>query len=130
MHDVAHAPDATRAVDDERTLATFADDTARAVLRALDDPLTAKEVADDCDVGLSTAYRKLEDLAEAGLCRERIAVRPDGHHVTRYERAVDRIAVSFEGGDGDDDGGLAVRFTPREEPAPGPDRGFRTAASD
>jgi|APHM01.1.fsa_nt_gi hypothetical protein len=84
---------------DPGTLAVLADDTALAVLAALDEPRTAQEVADDCDLGLSTVYRKLERLTAADLCEERVTVRSDGCRVSRYRRTVDQLCVGLGGGD-------------------------------
>jgi len=112
MDDASDTPRPARlgdeAADADRTLDVLTDDTARAALLALEEPRTAKEVASRCEIGLSTAYRKLDDLVDAGLCRERIAVRADGHHVTRHERAVESIDVDL----GPD--GVTVGLTPRE----------------
>ncbi|WP_336023392.1 helix-turn-helix domain-containing protein [Halobellus salinisoli] len=41
------------------------------VLRTLDHAKTAAEIADACDIPRSTAYQKLEAMAEAGLLRKR-----------------------------------------------------------
>ncbi len=84
---------------DTDTLAVLADDTALAVLAVLDDPRTAQEVADDCDLGLSTVYRKLDRLTAADLCEERVEVRADGCRVSRYRRTVDQLCVGL--GDGE-----------------------------
>lgn len=43
----------------------------RRIVRALDRPMTAAEVADECDIPQSTVYRKLGAMAEAGLVRKR-----------------------------------------------------------
>lgn len=97
-------------VDEEDALSILADRTALSVLSALDDPTTAREVTERCDVGLSTAYRKLETLAGAGLCEERVAVRSDGCRVSRYRRTVDELRVV----PGDDQVGVeAVDREPR-----------------
>ncbi|MFC7137926.1 helix-turn-helix domain-containing protein [Halobaculum litoreum] len=97
----------TDAVDAAETLGLLTDETARAVFEALDEPRTAKEVAAVCDIGLSTAYRKLDALCSLGLCRERILVRTDGHHVTEHVRAVEEVRVAV-GADG-----LEAEVTPR-----------------
>ena len=84
---------------DADALAVLADDTALAVLAALDEPRTAQEVADDRELGLSTVYRKLDRLTTADLCEERLAVRADGCRVSRYRRTVDQLCVGI--GDGE-----------------------------
>jgi len=97
----------TESTVDTDTLSVLADDTALAVLAALDEPRTAREVAADGDLGLSTVYRKLERLTGADLCEERVTVRSDGCRVSRYRRTVDGLCV--EVGDGD----LAVEAVAR-----------------
>ncbi len=84
---------------DTDALAVLADDTALTVLAALDEPRTAQELADDCDLGLSTVYRKLERLTAADLCEERVTVRSDGCRVSRYRRTVEGLHVGL--GDGE-----------------------------
>lgn len=98
----------------EVSLELLADETALSVLAALDQPRTAQEVAETCDVGLSTAYRKLETLAEAGLSEERVSVRSDGCRVSRYRRTVEQLQVIP--GDGD----VEVTATRRERVADRP----------
>ena len=46
--------------------------------------MTASEIAEKCDIPLSTTYRKLDLLSEASLLEEQTKVRSDGHHTTRY----------------------------------------------
>jgi DNA-binding transcriptional ArsR family regulator len=87
--------------DGERTLSVLADETALAVLAALDEPLTASEVTETCDVGQSTAYRKLETLVDAGLCEEQVSIRADGCRVSRYRRTVEELRVAPTDGEVD-----------------------------
>jgi len=68
----------------------------RAVIEALDDgPLSAKEVSERCELSMSTTYRKLNQLSDAGLLEEGTAINLEGKHATTYRRCVDRIAVSI-----------------------------------
>jgi DNA-binding IclR family transcriptional regulator len=57
--------------DVDTVVTLLASDRVRRIVRALDRPMTAAEVADDCDIPQSTAYRKLGAMAEAGLVRKR-----------------------------------------------------------
>jgi DNA-binding transcriptional ArsR family regulator len=109
--------------DERTTLELLADETALAVLAALDEPRTASETADVCDLGLSTVYRKLERLTDADLCEERVTVRSDGCRVSRYRRSVDELRVSLL------DGAIAVDAVRRER-SPGPATGLAGAVSD
>ncbi len=95
---------------DRDLLAVLGDETALAVLAALDEPMTANEVTAACDIGASTAYRKLQTLSDAGLCEEHISVRGDGCRVSRYRRSVEELRVA----PGDDS--VAVETVERERP--------------
>ncbi|MFA1611820.1 helix-turn-helix domain-containing protein [Halobellus rubicundus] len=57
--------------DPESVFAALADPQCRALLRALDRPKTATELADAVEMPRSTAYEKLRRLADAGLVRKR-----------------------------------------------------------
>ena len=60
------------------------DADARAIVKTIDDPATANEVSERCDIPLSTTYRKLDLLTDAGLLEEGTEIRSDGHHTTTY----------------------------------------------
>ncbi|MFB6119232.1 helix-turn-helix domain-containing protein [Halosegnis sp.] len=87
--------------DMEAVLAALEDPDCRDVLRALEEPLTADEVAAACDIPRSTAYRKLDLLAEASLVEESTDVRADGHHATQYSPDFEAVHVLFEDGEFD-----------------------------
>ena len=57
--------------DTETVFGVLTSEQCREVLRALDRPMTAAEIADVCDLPRSTAYQKLEQMVEAGLLRKR-----------------------------------------------------------
>jgi DNA-binding transcriptional ArsR family regulator len=91
-------------VDDDATvqavLDALQDDDCRAVLGATtDEALSASELSSACDLPLSTTYRKLDALTEAGLLVERTRLCPEGKHASEYLRAVDDVVVST-GADG------------------------------
>jgi DNA-binding transcriptional ArsR family regulator len=65
------------------------DPKCRVIVRSLDEPMTAEEIAEAADVPLSTTYRKLDLLTEASLLREGMEIRSDGQHASQY-------AVDFE----------------------------------
>lgn len=62
--------------------------------------LTAKEVSDDCELPLSTAYRKLDTLVQSGLLEERCRLPLDGRHVREYSLLADGVSVSLGGENG------------------------------
>ena len=82
-------------------LEVLSDGDSRAILGATGErALTANEVSEACDLPLSTTYRKLERLTEAGLLAEGIRLRRSGKHTSEYVRRVEDVSVSFgaEGG--------------------------------
>lgn len=79
------------AIDD--VLGALANETARDVLRAIDRPKTAGELADELDASLTSVYRALADLSAASLVSERTVVRLDGHHTTRYAQNFEAVRV-------------------------------------
>lgn len=75
-------------------LDALADADCRAILDATSDKvLTASEIAETCDLPLSTTYRKLDILTEAGLLEERTRIRRSGKHASEYARLVDDVVV-------------------------------------
>jgi DNA-binding IclR family transcriptional regulator len=70
------------------------DADCRTIIHHLDEPMTASEVSEACDIPMSTTYRKLDLLTEASLLAESTEIRSDGHHTTRYY--VDFDAVEIE----------------------------------
>lgn len=82
--------------DCERLLSVLGDPDCRAILRELDGPTTAKELMATCDLSQTTTYRKLDDLSETALVDERTELRDDGHHTTRYVRAVEGVYVDVD----------------------------------
>lgn len=82
--------------DRQAVFEALADPDCRDILATLDEPMAAQAVADACDLSQTSAYRKLERLAEADLLAEGTGVRADGHHVTTYERDCSGIVVAVE----------------------------------
>lgn len=89
------------------------EDNIQELLDVLDDPgcrdildatsdtaLSANEVSETCDLPLSTTYRKLELLTEVGLLEERTRVRRSGKHPNEYVRAVTKVVISLDSGEG------------------------------
>ncbi|WP_246985079.1 ArsR/SmtB family transcription factor [Halorientalis marina] len=91
-------PPAERDEDDlQRLLDALGDPDCRRIVRELDDPMTAKELMDACDLSQTTTYRKLDRLSETALVAADTELREDGHHTTRYERAVEGVFVDLAG---------------------------------
>lgn len=89
--------------DLERVSSALDDADCREIISVLGEPRTASEVAEVADLPLSTTYRKLDRLTEAGLASETVGVRQGGHHRSRYVADFDRVSVRL-----DDDNELDV----------------------
>lgn len=82
----------------ERLLGALEDADCRAILAATtEQALSANEVSESCDLPLSTAYRKLELLTDAGLLEEQLRLSRSGKHTSEYVRAVEEVTVSIDG---------------------------------
>ena len=93
-------------VDD--VLDALADDDARRIVSALSEPKTASDISEECDIPLSTTYRKLELLTEASLLSESTDIRRDGQHTTRYSVSFETVTVSI---DEENDREFEIEFT-------------------
>jgi DNA-binding transcriptional ArsR family regulator len=81
-----------------QTLLDALDDAdASAIIRAIEESATANEVSERCDIPLSTTYRKLDVLTEAGLLVEGTEIRSDGHHTTTYTVAFEEVRIAPTG---------------------------------
>ncbi|AHG00495.1 IclR family transcriptional regulator [Halostagnicola larsenii XH-48] len=93
----------------EEICAALDDPDCREIIRSLEEPLTASELTNRCEIPQSTLYRKLELLTDATLLEESTEIRRDGHHASKYSVAFEEITLVLE-----DDRSLAVRI---ERPA-------------
>ncbi|MFC7078812.1 ArsR/SmtB family transcription factor [Halorussus caseinilyticus] len=82
------------APDLQALLDALDDPDCRAIVKELEEPMTASEISDAADIPLSTVYRKLDMLSEASLLSELTEVRSDGHHTTRYDLNFDEVSLS------------------------------------
>lgn len=73
------------------------DPDCRTIVRQLEEPRTARELSEECDMALSTTYRKLELLSNASLVDERTKIRPGGHHTTQYALNFDAVRIALDG---------------------------------
>jgi DNA-binding transcriptional ArsR family regulator len=81
--------------DLQTVLDALDDADAREIIRTIEEPATASEVSERCDIPLSTTYRKLELLTEAGLLVEGTEIRSDGHHTTTYTVAFKDVQIAL-----------------------------------
>jgi hypothetical protein len=87
----------------------LADADCRAILTAADEPMTTAELAEACDIALSTAYRKVERLSDTPLLSEGIRFDPDGDHAAEYTRRVADATVELT------DAGVRLTVEPAED---------------
>ena len=59
---------------------------------------SAKELSEECDVALSTIYRRVEDMIEHDLLVERTRIESDGSHHSVYKANIDHLDVAIEHG--------------------------------
>lgn len=90
----------------------LSDPDCRTIIEALEEPKTAADLAEECDIPQSTTYRKLDTLTEAGLLREETSVRQDGYHTTTYRIGFRNVHVFI-----DNDGRLDADIQRTEAPA-------------
>ena len=82
---------ATRALDG-RALDVLGDEVARLIVRSAGDPKTVAQLADELDLPLSTAYRKVDALESAGLL-VRTNDLANGGEPARFRRTVRTVTV-------------------------------------
>ena len=88
----------TEADDLDTAFDALSDPDCRRILATVDEPMTTSEIADDCDIALSTAYRKVERLSETPLLAEGIRFDPNGDHAAEYSRGVTDATVELTDG--------------------------------
>lgn len=81
--------------DLDALLDALSDPDCRTLVSAIDDPMTANELSETCDIPQSTTYRKLDQLSDATLLEELTEIRSDGRHTTRYAVAFEDVQVSL-----------------------------------
>ncbi len=82
--------------DSQAVFDALEDGDCRRIIEHLEVPRTAKELSEDCELPLSTTYRKLDILTEASLLSERTVIQSDGHHTTQYEIAFEQVAIELD----------------------------------
>ena len=96
----------------DELLALLGRERVREILAATSrGPRSAKELSEECDVALSTIYRRVEDMLESDLLVERTRIESDGSHHSVYEANVDHLDVDV------DDGAIEVSVHVREDAA-------------
>ncbi len=80
--------------DSELVVELLDDDEAVDLFQTASESMTIQQLAAECDVSQSTAYRKVDKLTEAGLLVETTAKRPDGDPPARYKRRAPAVTVT------------------------------------
>jgi DNA-binding transcriptional ArsR family regulator len=83
------------APDLQEVLDALDDPDCRAIVSALEEPMTASEISEESDIPLSTTYRKLDRLEEAQLLFEGTEIRPDGQHASIYEVDFEEVVIAL-----------------------------------
>jgi len=100
----------------EKLLEILADPKSRAIIAAVaNERQSVAEIADYCDLPLSTSYRRVDTLVECGIIEDALRMKKAGRHEQEYmlrsryfstgfrvDDTVD-IQVSFDATDGEDD---------------------------
>ncbi|QSG04012.1 winged helix-turn-helix domain-containing protein [Natranaeroarchaeum sulfidigenes] len=81
--------------DSELVVELLDDAEAVRLFQTAADPMTIQQLAEECDVSQSTAYRKVDKLTEAGLLVETTEKRPDGDPPARYKRRAPAVTVTI-----------------------------------
>lgn len=102
-HYVPAGPRGGSTVTDDPDLAEIgallSDGHVRTILAATSaEPRSAETLAERCGVSVSTIYRRVDRLTDAGLVAERTRPRPDGHHETVYVATLARVEVTVADG--------------------------------
>lgn len=96
----------------DELLDLLGEERVRQILAATSrDPLSAKELSEECDVALSTIYRRVEDMVANDLLVEQTQIETDGSHHSVYEANVDHVDVDIE------DGTIDIKMDIREDAA-------------
>lgn len=99
-------------MDSNSIFTALDDETARAILvRTSGSAVSARDLAEDIDVSLSTVYRQLERLRDSGLVIEETKLDPQGNHHHVYRTNIERIEIKI------DDGEIRTAVERRKDPA-------------
>ena len=92
-HETVRVPDTDR-LSDSTLLAVLSEETCTDILTALESgPQTVAELHDELGVPVSTLYRKVDALVDAGLLAEQTRFQSDGNHKSEYVRSVSELSL-------------------------------------
>jgi predicted transcriptional regulator len=91
---------------DQAFLQTVGDEDCTVILGAVQEKAkTVPELSEECDIPLSTAYRKVHQLQDAGLVEQKHRLRRDSKPKNVYERSFEAAVVKLA-----NDGSFEVEF--------------------
>ncbi|WP_252700341.1 winged helix-turn-helix domain-containing protein [Natronosalvus vescus] len=76
----------------EQIITLLAENTARQLFLHADGPTTVQEFCDELDVAMTTAYRTVERLEDAGLLKRQ----PPTASPQTYVRASEHVTITYE----------------------------------
>jgi len=83
-------------VTSEELLELLGDEYTRRVLEAVaEKPRTGREIIEAADVSKATAYRRLDELSDAGLVTSDIHIDPNGHHCKQFRAVLERATLEL-----------------------------------
>jgi len=98
----------------ETFVRTVTDEECCRILTAIEtEAKPVKELSEECDIPLSTAYRKINRLQEAGLIEEKIRLSSSGNHTSVYEQQFDGAMITLSS-----DGEFEVEMVSDEQRQP------------
>ncbi|MFW5929751.1 MAG: ArsR/SmtB family transcription factor [Halobacteriota archaeon] len=83
--------------DEDDVYDALGDSDCRKIIDVLDGRMSAQEISEECDIALSTTYRKLDLLSESTLLEESVDLREDGKHTSVYAVDFERVLVEYDG---------------------------------
>jgi predicted transcriptional regulator len=97
----------------ESLLGAREDDDCRAIIEATSaKALTASELSEQCELPLSTTYRKLDELTDVDVLDEQIRISKSGQHKSEYSLQVEQISFVV-------DDGISLKVSHEQSPQPG-----------
>jgi predicted transcriptional regulator len=97
----------------ESLLGALEDADCRAIIEATSvEPLTASELSEQCELPLSTTYRKLDELTDVDVLDEQIRISKSGQHKSEYSLQVEQISFVV-------DDGISLTVSHEQSPQPG-----------
>lgn len=77
-------------------LELLGDEYTQKVLRSVADrPRSGREVAEDKSISRATAFRRLNELVDAGLITTEMVPDPDGHHHKQFRALFAHVSLQF-----------------------------------